>query len=1834
MSLRNHLILVLSLALVSLSVTPVKASSITELQATPVTVLSSDAGSIRLGFDSQQIQPRNVEKDGNKFELFQIPDEGMTFDYGQPLLPAISRFVLVPADAGLEFSYKYDEPRRLRSTTPPAICDDSVMIGSAIEPLISLYPGKIAEMSDPFVVRGARLVKVTVFPIQYDPVSGSYLCYDNIETSITYTSDDPVNPVRVPVRRHRSKLFKELIGALAINGGELGRDDPPDSEPPHVGHYLIVAHQATLGYQVVRDWIEFRRRTGYKMEILVAQNPGDPDNTKAAIQARYNGYLERGEDPFDYIALIGDVNYDQPAGHAAENVLQTWQLYSIWGGFPHSDFLFACLEGGQNDLHPDVGYSRFPAGSEEAAKLIFGRTLCYEEKPRMANPEWFRRGAVYSQHWGNGEFTAWHIGIHTNVRYGEEVLKSLGFNDIFFYENVTYDQPGSEIGPRIAAQYNRGVNVMIGRAEIYYWQGQFQGVNGVNENNTDHVYPLDICYSGHGEWANQNVFRSGTWPNDVKGPVARTCGWGWPASAPMSYIWLSMVNGVLQRDLPIGIARALSVISIEGVFPNFNIPNVNGQLYSHIKTDTDMYGDPGLQPWTGVPKLPEINMPETIPPSTKSLEVFVHGYRSDEPMPGAQVTLYAPGNTPPLNQPAQYGAFTAFLQKTTTADADGIARFVLEGDESFIANRPLCITASGRDIRPFTDTVRVAAVQAAIELGEYTLTELGGGNGDGVVNPGETFDLAITARNVGTAGDLENVMVEAISVSSNLEVLENQVIEFGNIDHGGTAEGRASIVIYFAAETPDGSSRPITRPTLKLHFTSGDASWDSQIKFMPEAPNFELHAFVGSNIIGDEVQALNLDIGNVGAADAERISVELRSLGMGVTVVENSVMLDALNAGDHHRLESPFSISGNRIVVPGSKNQMVAIFRSDNGFVDSAYFEVQVLRERANAPTGPDKYGYICFDDTDRDWDMAPQYDWVEINGGQDAQFDGVRLRDLEGNTTNDIGKCLVVDLGFRTQFYGIEYSQITIATNGFISMGAQPRITNYANWRMDEAKGAGVGMLAPYWDDVRFGQTGAIWGYHDADNGRYIVEWERMHPASGDAEWTFQVIILDKDVWITESGDPNIIFQYKSISSIPNIRDGDVEWSNNIPFASVGISSPSGTTGINYSFLNVRPTSAAPLQNRRVLLFSTSPRYKACTLRGFVRDARTSEPIEGARVFTEHGFVDDTDADGYWQIIDALAEVPFDITAYMQGYNDSTYKDQEVAEGDTIQYDFDLLHPEFSPSTMLLSDRLDPDRARDLHWNIYNGGNGPLYWSAEKRLLGDADAEPWELRRRYNVGQITDDDRIEGVIFAQDKFFLAGANGIDSANLIYVLDRDGELLSRFEQIGSSRYGYKDMDWDGNYLWAAGEDSIYCLTTDGQVVTSWPDPLSPSQYIAYNSEEGILYLCGTTTQNIVRCDLEGHVLEGALSRRSLRMYGLGYWPEDPDGYDLYIVNHPSGTPTNITKMNVATGDTMFVFEIPQDSSSSGQQSAWITNEFDVYSWVFMSIQNVSAPGGGDRVEIHQLDARKDWMNLDIWADTLDAFGTQDLILSFNSDALPDTLFEGELIFRHNADDGETIIGIMLDVIGPERPERFDLVKPTDGDTIIALPLHGDTLRLPPIDFSWNPIFDWNFADSSTTYIFNIGAGGEFFQAVLEDTTISLVLDTLDLPLWFGSIEWWVIAVSGEDTVACNMPYRITIFPNALDPDRKGIPVEFGLHSIYPSPFNSVTTIRFGADKAVRTSVRIFDLLGREIATLFDRTPEIGNYKIAWNATNMPTGIYIVRLESAGRTAVLKVALIR
>jgi hypothetical protein len=88
------------------------------------------------------------------------------------------------------------------------------------------------------------------------------------------------------------------------------------------------------------------------------------------------------------------------------------------------------------------------------------------------------------------------------------------------------------------------------------------------------------------------------------------------------------------------------------------------------------------------------------------------------------------------------------------------------------------------------------------------------------------------------------------------------------------------------------------------------------------------------------------------------------------------------------------------------------------------------------------------------------------------------------------------------------------------------------------------------------------------------------------------------------------------------------------------------------------------------------------------------------------------------------------------------------------------------------------------------------------------------------------------------------------------------------------------------------------------------------------------------------------------------------------------------------------------------------------------------------------------------------------------------------------------------------------------------------------------------------------------------------------------------------------------------------------PRTFVLSQNYPNPFNPSTRIGFGVPVAGYVSLTVFDVLGREVATLAEGKKERGEHSVEWNAEGLPSGVFICRLTTASTTVSRKMLLLR
>lgn len=1173
---------------------------------------------------------------------------------------------------------------------------------------------------------------------------------------------------------------------------------------------------------------------------------------------------------------------------------------------------------------------------------------------------------------GQERLGGWVPSVNFTVQWIVEAERRAGFDPVWW----SFYNAGGNNGGGVGNWISNNANIIITRGSYY----------AIGNYPNDETYPMYITVGGgHTEQQWENMWIQGTL-NRLSGPSAMTGTRHAPQTAPCNAIAGAMARALLIEHLPIGWARAFAMSMLD-------YGGVQGNGWGFYEREFSMYAEPSQKVWRGTPTVMDVQHLETLSTGQKLLQVVVTDEDNDDPVANAFVSLTQPGD----------------LLIWGVTNVEGLCELRLEEDWE----EEIILSVTGDTLFPYQTTLEFdnEPLFFTCAISEFNDED---GNEDGNLNPGETVQLRIEAHNLSTETAAEDVSGTVICSNPWVEI-ENANLEFGNINAESTGEAEDWVSVTLME-----SAVEMANIGLQILVESGEQSWISDLELESLAPHYDIQEIVGGAILEPGVQNFNIRLRNSGSTDSPEIFAELSTKSLWIQIIDNETVFPEIQINRNSLPESAFRINAIAYAVPGTIAHMVLLLKCNaDDIPDTIRFDLQIDVPGEGKPMGPDGYGYVCFDNTDEFWEISPRFNWIEIDPeNDDRDFDG---EELPGNRPENFTK--VVDLPFVFTYYGEDFNEITICENGFISMGDLEELGQYDNYPIDRNMCGSFGMIAPYWDGVNArGNDRNIYRYYDEDENIFIIEWCDVRTNSGDA--TFEIILYDPEHYPVVSGDGNILFQYLEV---PNSR------ANPPPnYFSTGISSPDGRFGLGYTSDNEYHDSAAPIENRSAILFSTSPVSEKGVLMGRVTDHLDGTPISDALVLTKYGQVAISNEEGNWIIEDAWA-LPFDITAFKQGYNDSTQWDFDIEEDDTLVINFDLLHPEFIESRDAFFAQIELNEAIEIDFNIRNTGNGPLNWWSEDMLRGDANADPWHFRRNYYPANLVDDARIQGLVFANEHYYVSGGN--DRCPTFYIFNRDFELIDTLSQpeatMGDTK-GLRDLAWDGELIWGCLRDNVYGINLQGEVVQEWQAEYNPTVAITWDKDREVLWTTATVN-NPIAYTRDGERIDSLeVNRRGLRIYGLGYYPDEPNGYNLFLFHKEIETNRQtLHKFNPETNDSMFVCYLNHENGGV-PAGAFITNQLDVYSWVFMCISDASVDLGGDRIDIWQIDGRRDWFDLSPVSGVLNQGEQQDFILTLDATDLPLVRFEADYIFHHNADDGLFTIPITLDVFNESRELRIDL----------------------------------------------------------------------------------------------------------------------------------------------------------------------------------------------------------
>ncbi len=130
-----------------------------------------------------------------------------------------------------------------------------------------------------------------------------------------------------------------------------------------------------------------------------------------------------------------------------------------------------------------------------------------------------------------------------------------------------------------------------------------------------------------------------------------------------------------------------------------------------------------------------------------------------------------------------------------------------------------------------------------------------------------------------------------------------------------------------------------------------------------------------------------------------------------------------------------------------------------------------------------------------------------------------------------------------------------------------------------------------------------------------------------------------------------------------------------------------------------------------------------------------------------------------------------------------------------------------------------------------------------------------------------------------------------------------------------------------------------------------------------------------------------------------------------------------------------------------------------------------------------------------------------------------------------------------------------------------------------------------------------------------------------------IPLNFQNVKFVAASSQVIQGVAFN-DGGIILSPDAVDSGDNVLPKKFVLYQNYPNPFNPTTTFSFDVPVTGLVSLRIYDILGREVKSLINEVKSPGKYRIAWDASRFASGVYLYRFRAGSFTETKKLILLK
>ncbi len=850
------------------------------------------------------------------------------------------------------------------------------------------------------------------------------------------------------------------------------------------------------------------------------------------------------------------------------------------------------------------------------------------------------------------------------------------------------------------------------------------------------------------------------------------------------------------------------------------------------------------------------------------------------------------------------------------------------------------------------------------------------------------------------------------------------------------------------------------------------------------------------------------------------------------------------------------------------------------------YKDTRPGRSPALGAGGPDLFGHKWIDS---DEPGGPVFNWIDIT----AMGTPVTLGDDDG---------IQVPLPFTFNFYGTDYTDIAIGSNGYLTFGSD--WTDFSNDPIPDPNDPND-IIAPFWDDLNPGLGGTIHYYFDAATNQFIVQYTDIQHFGGSAPYTFEVIL---------NSNGQILFQYLSMQ-------GDLLSST------VGIENFDASDGLEVVFnaaylhdnLAVRIAADSPWLSENPIV-GTVPAGGSMDIQvianttgllGGPYDANvlihSNDPVTPDTSMPVHLFVTGIPD------IDASTSMQFPDSVFVGDSVTQTLTISNVGNLALDVTDITSDNPVFSVSPTAFS--VPPFGSQDVDVTFTPDVAG-THTGTLSIVSNDPDENPFNVSVSGGsvnppIISVTPDSLTVGVAPGDSTdvtLTISNIAATGAANLVWsakvsmglpplTAPNHGTPATEDYPVGSYEPSFGPAPQNGQatgegpeaspatfpgHAWSIEEANGFITSFDLAVPEVLPN-LAPDPAAGFDNagdfgvgDQSFFYVLDNLN-NFMTVDTS--TFATTMLGTPAPISGSQSWTGmavDPTDGTIYAVSCDIAT-TDLYTLDPGTGTASLVGSVGSPCiiaiAIDGNGDMW---GYDIVNDDFLSIDKTTGAG----TSIGPLGFDANFGQGMSWDPVTD----QVFLAAFNNGT-----FQPELRVADLTTGNTTFLG----VLGQNDPGGLNqlafLAIPGGGSPFITL--------LPPTSGTIGP------GDSQvlTARVFGLD---------VPDTT------------YFATIE---ISSNDPATVTVLVPVTVDVL-TGITQVQNLVPTTFAVTRNYPNPFNPSTTINFQIPKSSDVSLVIYNVLGQKVRTLVNKSMETGYYKVTWDGHNdqgaqVASGIYIYRFKA-------------